>query len=334
MRVLGIESSCDETAMAVYDGDAGLLAQRIRSQMVHADYGGVVPELASRDHARHAIPMVQATLKEAGLALDAIDAIAYTQGPGLVGALLVGASVAKTLAWSLGIPSIGIHHLEGHLMAVGLQKDVPSFPYLALLVSGGHSALIEVHALGDYRILGETLDDAAGEAFDKVAKLLGLGFPGGPALARAAEQGDDTRYAMPRPMLNRPGLDFSFSGIKTHVMQLTQKLVLTDSVRFDLAASFERAMVETLVAKTERALVQSALSTVVIVGGVGANQRLRAAMRTAFPSSVSVVYPPPELCTDNAAMIAWAGYLRLQRGEHDVNDAIDARARWSLTSLK
>ena len=219
-------------------------------------------------------------------------------------------------------------------MAVGLQKEVPAFPYLALLVSGGHSALIEVRALGDYRILGETLDDAAGEAFDKVAKLLDLGFPGGPALARAAKQGDDTRYAMPRPMLHRPGLDFSFSGIKTHVMQLTQKLVLTDAVRFDLAASFERAMVETLVAKTQRALVQSGLPTVVIVGGVGANQRLRAAMRTAFSSSVAVVYPPPELCTDNAAMIAWAGYLRLQRGEHDVSDAVDARARWPLTSLE
>jgi N6-L-threonylcarbamoyladenine synthase len=335
MRVLGIESSCDETAVAVIDDRAGLLAHEVYSQVdLHRIWGGVVPELASRDHVRRLLPMVRSVLDEAGLASGDIDGVAYTAGPGLIGALLVGASVARSLAFALGVPSVGVHHLEGHLLAPMLEAEPPEYPFLALLVSGGHTMLVAVTGLGQYRILGESLDDAAGEAFDKTAKLLGLGYPGGAALARLAEQGRDGVFNFPRPLLDRPGCDFSFSGLKTAAVVALRDRTLDEQGRADFARGFESAVVETLTAKALRALDETRFRTLIIAGGVGANTRLRARLREAATArGARVLYPRPEFCTDNAAMIALAGLKRLQGGDRD-GLAIRARARWPLDELK
>lgn len=335
MKILGIETSCDESAAAVYDGAAGLLGHQLYSQVaLHAQYGGVVPELASRDHVRKLLPLVEAVLEEAGIEAADIDGVAYTAGPGLVGALLVGASVARSLAFAWDRPALGVHHLEGHLLAPMLEAPAPQFPFLALLVSGGHTLLAEVRAVGDYRIIGNSLDDAAGEAFDKTAKLLGLPYPGGPALARLAERGRPGRFKFPRPMLDRPGLDFSFSGLKTAVVVATRGIELDDATRADVAADFQAAVVATLAAKCERALEQTGFQTLVVAGGVGANLQLRRDL-SALGQRLNVVvsYPRPAFCTDNAAMIAYAGYHRLMHGEHD-DLRIRAAARWSLEDLQ
>lgn len=335
MRVLAIETSCDETAAAVYDGERGLLSHCLYSQVeLHAQYGGVVPELASRDHVRKLLPLIEAALKEAESRPAQIEGVAYTAGPGLVGALLVGAAVARSLAFAWSCPALGIHHLEGHLLAPMLETDAPAFPFLALLVSGGHTLLAEVRGLGEYRIIGISLDDAAGEAFDKTAKLLGLAYPGGPALAKLAETGRPGRFKFPRPMLDRPGLDFSFSGLKTAVVVAARGVQLDDDIRADMAYEFQQAVVDTLVAKCERALRQTSLPTLVVAGGVGANLRLREDLRRlGARMNVRVLYPRPAFCTDNAAMIAYAGYRRLVLGEHD-DLKIKATARWPLDALK
>ena len=335
MKILGIETSCDESAAAIYDGEAGLLGHQLYSQVaLHAQYGGVVPELASRDHVRKLLPLVEAVLAEAGVAASEIDGVAYTAGPGLVGALLVGAAVARSLAFAWNRPALGVHHLEGHLLAPMLEPEPPQFPFLALLVSGGHTLLAEVREVGDYRIIGASLDDAAGEAFDKTAKLLGLPYPGGPALAKLAEQGRAGRFKFPRPMLDRPGLDFSFSGLKTAVVVATRNLELDDATRADVAADFQAAVVATLVAKCERALEQTGFKTLVVAGGVGANLQLRRDLSAlGARRDVAVSYPRPAFCTDNAAMIAYAGYRRLANGEHD-DLRIRATARWSLDTLR
>ncbi|MFI4937901.1 MAG: tRNA (adenosine(37)-N6)-threonylcarbamoyltransferase complex transferase subunit TsaD [Candidatus Berkiellales bacterium] len=331
MRVLGIETSCDETGIAIYDSKNGLLAHQIYSQKTHVEYGGVVPELASRDHVRKVIPMIQSILDEAKLQPENIEGIAFTAGPGLVGALLVGAVIAKSLSVAWQIPAIGIHHMEGHLLAPMLEANAPGFPFLALLVSGGHTQLIKVVGLGLYEILGGSLDDAAGEAFDKTAKLLGLPYPGGPHLAKLATQGDSRRYNFPRPLLNK-GLNFSFSGLKTSVAQVIQP-VLDLKTKADIAASFEAAVVETLITKTVRALTQSGLKRLVIAGGVGANQSLRQRMmQEGEQQHFEVFYPRPIFCTDNGAMIAYAGCQRLLAGEQ--SKILDVRARWPLTDLK
>lgn len=334
MRILGIETSCDETAAAVYDSDAGLRSHRLYSQIeLHALYGGVVPELASRDHVRKLLPLIDQALADAGIDGGQIDGVAYTAGPGLVGALLVGASVARSLAFAWDRPAIGVHHLEGHLLAPMLESEPPQFPFLALLVSGGHTLLAEVAALGDYRIIGASVDDAAGEAFDKTAKLLGLPYPGGPALAALASSGAPSRFKFPRPMLDRPGLDFSFSGLKTAVVVATRGRQLDDKTRADVAYEFQEAVVETLAAKCARALEQTGLATLVVAGGVGANRRLRARLaQLGEQRGVRVLYPRPEFCTDNAAMIAYAGYRRLAAGQHD-DLKIRAIARWPLDTL-
>ena len=331
MKVLGIETSCDETGVAVYDTDKGLLAQALHSQVdLHAVYGGVVPEIASRDHQKRLLPLIREVLAEAGLRKP--DAVAYTAGPGLVGALMVGGGMAAGLGLAWQCPVVAVHHMEGHLVAPMLEDDPPEFPFLALLVSGGHTMLIHVRALGSYTLLGQTLDDAAGEAFDKTAKLLGLGYPGGPALARLAEGGNDSAYDFPRPMLNRPALDFSFSGLKTAVMLAVRKAdaegVLAD-VRADIAASFQRAAIETLVGKAVKAARQEGLDRIVVAGGVSANRLLRAEIADRFTGRV--YYPRLEFCTDNGAMIAVAGALRLADAKEA--DAIQARARWPLESL-
>ena len=334
-RVLGIETSCDETAAAVYDGRDGLLAHALYSQVsLHAQYGGVVPELASRDHVRKLLPLVEEALKQARTDPAGIDAVAYTAGPGLVGALLVGAAVACSLAYAWDRPAVGVHHLEGHLLAPMLEAEPPEFPFLALLVSGGHTLLAEVGGLGEYRIIGTSLDDAAGEAFDKTAKLLGLPYPGGPALARLATRGRPGRFRFPRPMLDRPGLDFSFSGLKTAVVVATRDVALDEQARADVAFEFQQAVVETLVAKCARAAQQTGLTTLVVAGGVGANQCLREGLAAlGRRSGLRILYPRPEFCTDNAAMIAYAGYRRLAGGEHE-DLRIRAAARWPLDSLR
>lgn len=334
MRILAIETSCDETAAAIYDSERGLLAHRLYSQVqLHAQYGGVVPELASRDHVQKLLPLIEAALSDANLQASDISGVAYTSGPGLVGALLVGASVARSLAFAWGCPAVGVHHLEGHLLAPMLEPDAPEFPFLALLVSGGHTLLAEVRQLGDYDIIGTSVDDAAGEAFDKTAKLLGLPYPGGPALAKLADSGTPGRFRFPRPMLDRPGLDFSFSGLKTAVVVATRDLQLDDATRADVAAEFQQAVVDTLAAKCERALRQTALTTLVVAGGVGANRHLREHLRKLGERlNVRVFYPRPEFCTDNAAMIAYAGYRRLAAGEQD-DLKIRATARWPLDAL-
>jgi len=335
MRIIGIETSCDETAVAVYDDSAGLLSHRLHSQVaLHQAYGGVVPELASRDHVRRLLPLVGEALEAAGAGRGSIDGIAYTAGPGLIGALLVGACFARTLAYAWDRPAVAVHHLEGHLLAPLLEADPPAFPFLALLVSGGHTQLIDVRALGDYRLLGETLDDAAGEAFDKTAKLLGLPYPGGPAIARLAEQGHAGAYLFPRPMLDRPGLEFSFSGLKTAALVALRGRSPDERMRADVARGFEEAIVETLAEKTRRALRASGLTRLVVAGGVGANRRLRARLAAvAQDCGVRLYFPRAEFCTDNAAMIALAGCLRLRRGERQ-GLAFGARARWDLGELR
>ncbi len=334
MKVLGIETSCDETAAAIYDGAVGLRSHRLFSQVdLHAQYGGVVPELASRDHVRKLLPLIEAALSDAGLKADEIDGIAYTAGPGLVGALLVGASVARSIAFAWDKPALGVHHLEGHLLAPMLEPQAPTFPFLALLVSGGHTLLAEVRGIGDYEIIGASVDDAAGEAFDKTAKLLGLSYPGGPALAKLADSGRPGRFKFPRPMLDRPGLDFSFSGLKTAVVVALRNLTLDDAMRADVAAEFQCAVVDTLAAKCERALDQTGFDALVVAGGVGANRALRERLAVMGQRrGVRVYYPRPEFCTDNAAMIAYAGYRRLVAGQHD-DLAIRATARWPLDTL-
>jgi N6-L-threonylcarbamoyladenine synthase len=334
MRVLGIETSCDESAVAVYDGQRGLLAHVLHSQIaLHAPYGGVVPELASRDHIRKLLPLVRRVLQEADSA-DAIDGIAYTAGPGLVGALLVGATLAQSLALAWDVPCVGVHHLEGHLLAPWLEPEAPAFPVLALLVSGGHTLLVAVESVGRYRILGESIDDAAGEAFDKVAKLLGLPYPGGPALAALAESGVPDRFRFPRPMLDRPGLDFSFSGLKTAVLYAAREAGADpdEQTRADLARGFEEAAVSVLTEKCRRALHQTGLRRLVVAGGVGANRRLREALSAMGGCmDAEVHYPRPAFCTDNGAMIALAGFHRLRSGECG---ATPVRARWPIDTLQ
>ncbi len=334
MKVLGIETSCDETGVAVYDTARGLLADALHSQIaLHADYGGVVPELASRDHVRKLLPLVRRVLDEAGVERQALDGIAYTAGPGLVGALLVGASLGRSLACALDVPAIGVHHMEGHLLAPMLETPAPCLPFVALLVSGGHTLLVAVHAIGDYRILGDTLDDAAGEAFDKTAKLLGLDYPGGPAVARLAESGDPARFRFPRPMTDRPGLDFSFSGLKTFTLTTAREAGDDPQTRADIARAFQDAVVDTLYIKCRRALQQTGLRTLVVAGGVGANRALRARLaELERAQGASVFYPRPEFCTDNGAMIAYAGALRLRAGQGE-GLAVEVRPRWSLEAL-
>jgi N6-L-threonylcarbamoyladenine synthase len=334
MRVLAIETSCDETAAAVYDSESGLLAHQLYSQVaMHAQYGGVVPELASRDHVRKIIPLIDEALKQADTRRDQLDGVAYTAGPGLIGALLVGAAVARSFAFAQDIPALGVHHLEGHLLAPMLEPDPPQYPFVALLVSGGHTLLAEVARLGEYKILGSTLDDAAGEAFDKTAKAMGLPYPGGPALAQLAERGQPGRFNFPRPMLDRPGLDFSFSGLKTAVVVSLRNLTLDDQTRADVACGFQDAVIATLAAKCGRALDQTGARTLVVAGGVGANRGLRARLLALGEKrGVKVRYPRAEFCTDNAAMIAYAGCQRLLCGQHD-DLAIRATARWPMDSL-
>jgi N6-L-threonylcarbamoyladenine synthase len=335
VHVLGLETSCDDTAAALYHPARGLLAARVHTQAaLHAPYGGVVPELASRDHVRRLVPLVREVLAEAGIGVGALGAVAYTAGPGLVGALLVGACVGQGLAFALGVPALGVHHLEAHLLAPLLAAGGGArFPFLALLVSGGHTLLARVDGLGRYAVLGSTLDDAAGEAFDKTAKLLGLGYPGGPQLAALAQRGRPGRYALPRPLTDRPGLDFSFSGLKTQVRLLTEAQADTEQARADVARAFEDAVVETLVIKCRRAVAETGLERLVIAGGVGANARLRAALREAAAhDGFAVDYPPPTLCTDNAAMVAYAGALRLLAGQRAGPDC-GVRARWPLGEL-
>jgi N6-L-threonylcarbamoyladenine synthase len=335
VRVLGIETSCDETAVAVFDAREGLLAHRLFSQVqLHAEFGGVVPELASRDHVRKLLPLTRQVLADADTAPEALGGVAYTAGPGLIGALLVGASVGRSLAWAWGVPAVGVHHMEGHLLAPMLETPAPAFPFIALLVSGGHSMLVEVAGLGRYRVLGETLDDAAGEAFDKTAKVLGLGYPGGPALAQLAERGRPGRLRLPRPMLNRPGLDFSFSGLKTAVITAIRGLDLDAQGRADVAWEFQEAIVDTLIGKSLRAVAETGIPRLVVAGGVGANRRLRTRLaEAARAAGAHVFYPRLEFCTDNGAMIAYAGMLRLAAGEA-TGTAIEARARWDLEDLR
>ena len=332
--VLGVETSCDETGVAVFDPDRGLLAHTLYSQIrMHADYGGVVPELASRDHVRRLLPLIRETLREAGLSTRDLGGVAYTAGPGLIGALLVGASCARALAWSLEVPAIGVHHMEGHLLAPLLEADAPEPPFVALLVSGGHSMLIEVAAIGKYRLLGDTLDDAAGEAFDKTAKLMDLGYPGGPALAKLAESGTPGRFKFSRPMTDRPGLDFSFSGLKTQVLLAYRAHAADPAAKADIARGFEDAIVDTLAIKCRRALAATGSRRLVIAGGVGANRTLRARLgEAAGREGFRVYFPRLEFCTDNGAMIALAGALRLRAGLHD-DAAIRVQPRWDLESL-
>jgi len=343
MIVLGIESSCDETGIAVFDSDKGLLADTLHSQIeVHAEYGGVVPELASRDHIRYLIPLMEQALKQAKIDKTALDGIAYTAGPGLIGALMSGASVGRSLAWALNIPAVEVHHMEGHLLAPMLEKNPPKFPFVALLVSGGHTLLAKVKGIGQYELLGQSLDDAAGEAFDKTAKLLGLGYPGGPALAAMAEKGQHGAYKFPRPMIDRPGVDFSFSGLKTFALNTMQKAAhadgchgeLTQQDKADISLAFEEAVVDTLKIKCRRALEQQQCNRLVIAGGVGANKRLRSTLAEMIGQlGGELYYPRIEFCTDNGAMIAQAGCFRLLAGETQALE-IDARARWSMQDLQ
>ena len=339
MRTLGIETSCDETGVAIYDEEKGLIANQLHTQIaLHADYGGVVPELASRDHIRKLAPLLQAALQEANLTAKDIDGVAYTSGPGLVGALLVGSTVARSLAYAWNIPAIGVHHMEGHLLAPMLEENPPHFPFVALLVSGGHTQLVRVDGVGRYELLGESIDDAAGEAFDKTAKLLGLDYPGGAALARLALNGTPNRFVFPRPMTDRPGLDFSFSGLKTfaantlhHVMQ--EEGELTEQSKADIAYAFQEAVVDTLAIKCKRALKQTGLKRLVIAGGVSANKQLRQTLAELMQQlDGEVFYPQPQFCTDNGAMIAYAGFLRLKQGQQQ-DLAIEVRPRWAMTEL-
>jgi len=339
MRILGIETSCDETGVAIYDEEKGLIANQLHTQIaLHADYGGVVPELASRDHIRKLAPLLQAALQEAHLTAKDIDGIAYTSGPGLVGALLVGSTVARSLAYAWNIPAIGVHHMEGHLLAPMLEENPPHFPFVALLVSGGHTQLVRVDGVGRYELLGESIDDAAGEAFDKTAKLLGLDYPGGAALARLALKGMPNRFAFPRPMTDRPGLDFSFSGLKTFAANTLHQVMqeegeLTEQSKADIAYAFQEAVVDTLAIKCKRALKQTGLKRLVIAGGVSANKQLRQTLAELMQQfGGEVFYPQPQFCTDNGAMIAYAGFLRLKQGQQQ-DLAIEVRPRWAMTEL-
>jgi N6-L-threonylcarbamoyladenine synthase len=340
MLVLGIETSCDETGVALHHSERGLLAHALYTQAaLHADYGGVVPELASRDHIRRVLPLTQDILRQAGCSLADLGAVAYTEGPGLAGALLVGASIAHGLAWALGVPVLGIHHLEGHLLSPLMGKPAPEFPFIALLVSGGHSQLMRVNGVGAYALLGETLDDAAGEAFDKTAQLLELGYPGGPALAKLAERGKPGRITLPRPMLHSGDLDFSFSGLKTAVMTQVKGRALGMQARADVAAEFQAAIVDVLVAKSLAALADTGLQQLVVAGGVGANRELRTRLtRAAERQGLQVFYPAPEFCTDNGAMIAFAAALRLQdsgfRIQNSKKISFSVRPRWDLTTVR
>ncbi|MCK5647284.1 MAG: tRNA (adenosine(37)-N6)-threonylcarbamoyltransferase complex transferase subunit TsaD [Gammaproteobacteria bacterium] len=335
MKVLGIETSCDETGIAIYDDRQGLLAEALYSQIeLHADYGGVVPELASRDHVRRIIPLINQVMKQADCRPEDIDGIAYTAGPGLMGALMVGAAVGRSLAWTWKCPSIGVHHMEGHLLAPMLEENKPEFPFLALLVSGGHTLLVDVSAIGQYKIIGESLDDAVGEAFDKTAKMLGMGYPGGPIISELALHGKTDRYKFPRPMVNRPGLDMSFSGLKTFVLNTWAKSDKTEQTKADIAYAFQEAVVDTLAIKCKRALKETGHQRLVIAGGVSANKRLRSRLtELAQTSALQVFYPKHQFCTDNGAMIAYAGLQRLYAGEQD-GDGFSTTPRWPLGDLK
>jgi N6-L-threonylcarbamoyladenine synthase len=339
MLVLGIESSCDETGIALYDSERGLLADALYSQVeLHAEYGGVVPELASRDHIRKTLPLIEQVLDEAGCNKQSIDGIAYTAGPGLVGALMVGAMIGRSLAFALSVPSVGVHHMEGHLLAPMLEESPPAFPFIALLVSGGHTQMVRVDGIGQYQLLGESLDDAAGEAFDKTAKMLGLSYPGGPLVAKLAEQGEPGRFVFPRPMVKHQGLDFSFSGLKTFTLNTVQKQRDADGrldpqTRADIAHAFQQAVVETLVIKCKRALKQESLTRLVMAGGVSANKQLRVSLEAALLKvRAEVFYARPEFCTDNGAMIAYAGCQRLLAGQAD-GLAVQTRPRWPMDQL-
>ncbi|NKF49909.1 tRNA (adenosine(37)-N6)-threonylcarbamoyltransferase complex transferase subunit TsaD [Shewanella sp. WXL01] len=334
MRVIGIETSCDETGIAVYDDEQGLLSHMLYSQVkLHADYGGVVPELASRDHVRKIVPLIKQALKDANSTLDDIDGVAYTKGPGLIGALLVGACVGRSLAYSWGKPAVGVHHMEGHLLAPMLEDDAPEFPFIALLVSGGHTMLVDVKGIGQYEVLGESVDDAAGEAFDKTAKLMGLDYPGGPRLAKLAAQGEPNCYKFPRPMTDRPGLDFSFSGLKTFTANTINAEPDDEQTRANIARAFEEAVVDTLAIKCKRALKQTGYKRLVIAGGVSANTRLRESLAEMMSNiGGKVFYPRGEFCTDNGAMIAYAGLQRL-KAEQTEDLAVKGQPRWPLDSL-
>jgi N6-L-threonylcarbamoyladenine synthase len=341
MRILGIETSCDETGVAIYDHQQGLLAEALHSQIaIHAEYGGVVPELASRDHVRKLLPLIRQLFDNAEMGPECLDGVAYTAGPGLVGALMVGASVGRSLAWSWGVPAIGVHHMEGHLLAPMLEADPPAFPFIAMLVSGGHTQLVEVQRVGAYRLMGDSLDDAAGEAFDKTAKLLDLPYPGGPQLAKLAERGDPGRYHFPRPMTDRPGLDFSFSGLKTFALNTLQNAVreeggvVSEQTRADIARAFEEAVVDSLMIKCRRAVRESGIKRLIMAGGVSANQRLRERIGAMMAKEGGVAhYPRLKFCTDNGAMIAYAGCQRLMAGESD-ELGFSVRPRWSMEALK
>ncbi|WP_299011580.1 tRNA (adenosine(37)-N6)-threonylcarbamoyltransferase complex transferase subunit TsaD [uncultured Shewanella sp.] len=334
MRVLGIETSCDETGIAIYDDEQGLLSHTLYSQVkLHADYGGVVPELASRDHVRKIIPLVRQALTDAKVSIEELDGIAYTKGPGLIGALLVGACVGRALAFSWDKPAIGVHHMEGHLLAPMLEDDAPAFPFLALLVSGGHSMLVAVEGIGRYEVLGESLDDAAGEAFDKTAKLMGLDYPGGPRLSKLAAQGVPGSYHFPRPMTDRPGLDFSFSGLKTFTANTIASEPSDEQTRANIACAFEEAIVDTLAIKCRRALKQTGYKRLVVAGGVSANTRLQKSLADMMnKEGGKVYYPRGEFCTDNGAMIAYAGLQRLKAGQVD-DLAVKGQPRWPLDTL-
>lgn len=334
MRIIGIETSCDETGIAIYDDEQGLLSHQLYSQIkLHADYGGVVPELASRDHVKKTIPLIKAALAEANLTSKDIDGIAYTAGPGLVGALMVGASIGRSIAYAWDVPAIPVHHMEGHLLAPMLEDNPPPFPFVALLVSGGHTMLVEVKGIGEYAILGESIDDAAGEAFDKTAKLMGLDYPGGPILSRLAEKGTPGRFKFPRPMTDRPGLDMSFSGLKTFTANTIAAQDDDEQTRADIAYAFQEAVCDTLVIKCKRALQQTGMKRIVIAGGVSANKQLRQSLeKLANSVGGEIYYPRTEFCTDNGAMIAYAGMQRLKGGEM-ADLAIHVRPRWPIDEL-
>lgn len=339
MKILGIETSCDETGVAIYDSEKGLVANQLYSQIaVHADYGGVVPELASRDHIRKTLPLIQDALNEAGLCPQDIDGIAYTAGPGLVGALLVGSTIARSLAYAWNVPALGVHHMEGHLLVPMLEENPPPFPFIALLVSGGHTQLVKVEAIGKYELLGESIDDAAGEAFDKTGKLLGLDYPAGVAVSQLAEKGTPNRFVFPRPMTDRPGLDFSFSGLKTFAANTINAHInaqgeLDEQTRCDIAHAFQQAVVETIIIKCKRALQQTGYKRLVMAGGVSANKQLRQELATFMQEfGGEVFYPRPQFCTDNGAMIAYAGFVRLKNGERS-DLAVSVKPRWNMTEL-
>ncbi|WP_448911450.1 tRNA (adenosine(37)-N6)-threonylcarbamoyltransferase complex transferase subunit TsaD [Haemophilus sputorum] len=339
MKILGIETSCDETGVAIFDEEKGLIANQLYSQIeMHADYGGVVPELASRDHIRKTLPLIDAALKEANLTAKDIDGIAYTAGPGLVGALLVGATIARSLAYAWQVPALGVHHMEGHLLAPMLEDNPPPFPFVALLISGGHTQLVKVDGVGQYELLGESIDDAAGEAFDKTGKLLGLDYPAGVAVSKLAEQGTPNRFIFPRPMTDRPGLDFSFSGLKTFAANtinanLNAEGNLDEQTRCDIACAFQQAVVDTIIIKCKRALQQTGYKRLVMAGGVSANKQLRADLAEMMKNlKGEVFYPRPQFCTDNGAMIAYTGFLRLKHGEH-TDLSVSVKPRWAMTDL-